>query len=257
MNNNTVLITGSTGGIGYGIAECFAKAGYSVLLHGLLTKQEGEKIASDLSTKTRAKVLYEYADLKNKNEVASLVSNGEKLLGGISVLINNAGMQKTSRVEDFSDDDWDTVIAIDLSAAFHAIKHSLPHMQKRKYGRIINIASAHGMVGSENKVAYVAAKHGIIGLTKVVALENANNGITCNCICPGWVNTPLVQEQIKSIAKNKGISIEEAQDQLISEKHPMKKFVEIEEIANAAIYLTHAHSMTGASIVLDCGWTSR
>jgi 3-hydroxybutyrate dehydrogenase len=192
-------------------------------------------------------------------EIRAMIEAAAKTLGSVDILVNNAGIQHVAPIEDFPDEKWDAIIAINLSAAFHATKAAIPVMKRRGWGRIINIASAHGLVGSAGKVAYVAAKHGIIGLTKVVALDHANDGITCNAICPGWVLTPLVQKQIEARAKEEGIPVAKAEEQLLEEKQPMKRFTRPEDLGALAAFLCsdEAQSTTGASFAMDGGWTAQ
>jgi 3-hydroxybutyrate dehydrogenase len=188
-----------------------------------------------------------------------LIKATEQELGVVDILVNNAGIQYVAPIEDFPDDKWDAIMAINLSAAFHAIKAAVPGMKKRGWGRIINIASSHGLVASREKVGYVAAKHGLVGLTKVVALENANSGVTCNAICPGWVLTPLVQKQIEAKAKEGGIPISKAEENLLSEKQPMLKFTSPEQIGALAVFLCGdaAATITGVPLSIDGGWTAQ
>ncbi|HYC13308.1 MAG TPA: 3-hydroxybutyrate dehydrogenase, partial [Stellaceae bacterium] len=192
-------------------------------------------------------------------DIREMIQQAEKELGSVDVLVNNAGIQFTAPVEEFPDDKWDAIIAINLCASFHAIKAALPGMKQRKFGRIINIASAHGLVASIHKVAYVSAKHGLVGMTKVVAVEAANDGITCNAICPGWVLTPLVDKQIQASAKDKGTSYEAAKNALLSEKQPMLQFTTTEQIGALAVYLASdaAATITGTTLSIDGGWTAQ
>ena len=254
----TALITGSTSGIGLGIATIMAKAGYNIMLNGFGDKKEIEQIQFDLA-KNGVKVAYSNADMTKHKQIAKMISETVKKLGGIDVLINNAGIQHVDYIEDFPDGKWDAVISINLSSAFHTIKHSIPIMKKNGSGRIINIASAHGLVASAKKSAYVAAKHGIVGLTKVVALETATDNITCNAICPGWVLTPLVQKQIEAIAKNDKITVKEAEIKLLSEKQPAKEFVKVDQIGELVLHLCSdgARTIAGTSLSIDGGWTAQ
>ena len=205
------------------------------------------------------KVLYNGADMSKPDQVAGMVQQAEKEWGSVDILVNNAGIQHVANIEDFPPEKWDAIIAINLSSAFHAVRAAMPGMKKRKWGRIINVASAHGLVASAQKSAYVSSKHGILGLTKVIGLETAGSGITCNAICPGWVLTPLVQKQIDAKAKEGGISVEQASINLLSEKQPSKQFVQVEELGALAVFLSGemARSITGTSISMDGGWTAQ
>lgn len=254
----TALVTGSTSGIGLGIATALAGAGYNIMLNGFGDPSEIASIISTLSA-SGVRVAHSPADMTVPSQIRALVEETVKEFGSVDVLVNNAGIQHVARVEDFPDDKWDAVLSINLSAAFHTSKAALPHMQKNGWGRVINIASAHGRVASEAKCAYVAAKHGIIGLTKVVALENANAGITANAICPGWVMTPLVRAQVEARAKEAGQSFDEAAAVLIGEKQPMTKFTTPAQIGALAVFLCSdaAETITGSEQVIDGGWLAR
>ncbi|MDX1917203.1 MAG: 3-hydroxybutyrate dehydrogenase [Rickettsiaceae bacterium] len=259
LKGKNAIVTGSTSGIGLAIATSLAEAGANIVFNGFGEKSAIDKLIDDFQSKYNVNALFVEADLKYPEKIRNLTSICNEQLGSVDILVNNAGIQYTSPAHEFPNEKWDEIIAINLSAAFHTIKSSLPYMYKQKFGRIINIASAHGLVASVNKVAYVAAKHGINGLTKVVALEAAESGVTCNSICPGWVLTPLVQKQIENIAINDKISIEEASDKLLSEKQPNKKFIKPENLGALVCFLCspHAESMTGEIISFDGGWTAR
>jgi 3-hydroxybutyrate dehydrogenase len=205
------------------------------------------------------KVAYSGADMSKSGDIREMVQQAAKELGSVDVLVNNAGIQFVAPVEEFPEDKWNAIIAINLSAAFHAIKAALPLMKQRKWGRIINIASTHGLVASEDKVAYVSAKHGIVGMTKVVAIETANHGVTCNAICPGWVLTPLVQHQIEARAKEQGVPVEKAKNDLLREKQPMLQFTSPEQIGALAVYLSSdaAATVTGIALPIDGGWVAQ
>jgi 3-hydroxybutyrate dehydrogenase len=252
------VITGATSGIGLGIAQAFAAAGCRVAINGIATPQEANALVSRLQQQA-AEVLFHPADLADPKQCAELIEVTEQRFGAVDILVNNAGIQYVSPVEEFPPDRWDAILAINLSAAFHTIRAVLPGMQKRGWGRIINIASTHGLVASIHKAAYVAAKHGLVGLAKVVALENATRGITCNAICPGFVLTPLVEQQIDDRARQSGASHEEATRELLREKQPTEKFTTVEDIAALAIFLCSpaASNITGASLPIDGGWTAR
>jgi 3-hydroxybutyrate dehydrogenase len=258
MSNKVALITGSTSGIGLGIARKLATSGYDIVLNGFGDDEEIESIRISLE-KSGIKAIYINKDLTDPEEAKQLVTEAEIELGRVDVLVNNAGIQHKDLIEDFPDDKWQMIINLNLSSAFYTTKAAMMGMKERGFGRIINIASAHGLVASEEKAGYVAAKHGIIGLTKVVALETAQLDITCNAICPGWVLTPLVQKQIDDWAARDGISVEEAGKQLLGEKQPSLQFVTPEEIGDMVNYLCGeaAKSVTGTTISIDGGWTAQ
>lgn len=259
LKGKTALVTGSTSGIGLGIARVLGEAGCNLMLNGFGDQNQIEALRQGLEKEFSVKVAYHGADVSKVGQVNDMIKTTEEKLGSLDILVNNAGIQYLAEVENFPDEKWDAIIAINLSSAFHSIKASLPGMKKRGFGRIVNIASAHGLVGSAHKAAYVAAKHGIVGLTKVVALENAEIGITCNAICPGWVRTPLVDKQIEAMAKENNVSIEQASKMLLQEKQPSLKFATPEEIGELVKFLSGdgGKSMTGATIAVDGGWTAR
>lgn len=258
LTNKNAIVTGSTSGIGYGIAEVLAKAGYNIMLNGFTTDAELSKMKQELAIFGN-KIIYSPANMKDSKEIKNMIDQCKNELGSVDVLVNNAGIQRVHSVDSFPEEDWNDVIAINLSAAFHATKFALADMKKNNWGRIINIASAHGLVGSINKSAYVAAKHGIVGLTKVVALENAEANITCNAICPGWVLTPLVQKQIDNNALEQNISKAEAEHNLLSEKQPSMKFVFPKQIGELVLFLCSdaASQIKGIALPIDGGWTAR
>jgi len=259
LKGKSVVVTGSTSGIGLAIARAFAREGCNLTLNGFGEAAAIEKERAGIEKEFGVKAIYSGADMTKPTEIAAMIASTEKTFGACDVLVNNAGIQFVAKVEDFPIEKWDAVIATNLSAAFHTCRAALRSMKQRKFGRIINIASAHGLVASAEKVAYVAAKHGIIGLTKVVALETANDGITCNAICPGWVLTPLVQKQIDDRAKVAGKTVEQAGNELLSEKQPMLKFSTPENIGALAVFLASdaAESITGSSYSIDGGWTAQ
>src|SRR5574338_1406972 len=224
LKGQVAVVTGSTSGIGLGIAQALAAQGADIVINGFGDAQEIEKLRAELAAAHGVRVLYSGADMSKPAEIVGMVEQATKELGQVDILVNNAGIQYVALVEEFPVDRWDAIIAINLSAAFHAIRAALPQMKARNWGRIINIASAHGLVASAQKAAYVAAKHGIVGLTKVVALETATSGVTCNVICPGWVLTPLVQQQIEARAQAEGIAVAQASADLLREKQPMLAF---------------------------------
>jgi 3-hydroxybutyrate dehydrogenase len=259
LKGKTALVTGSTSGIGLAIARALAKDGANVMINGFGDKDAIEKERSGLEKDFGIKARYSGADMTKPGEIAEMVRATEKEFGSLDVLVNNAGIQHVANIEDFPAEKWDAIIAINLSSSFHSIHAAMPGMKARKWGRIINIASAHGLVASAQKVAYVAAKHGIVGLTKVVALESANDGVTCNAICPGWVLTPLVQKQIDDRAKASGKSVREAEIALLSEKQPMHAFTKPESIGALAVFLASdaAATITGSAYSIDGGWVAQ
>jgi 3-hydroxybutyrate dehydrogenase len=259
LKGKTALVTGSTSGIGLAIARALAKDGANVMINGFGDKAAIEQERAALEKEFGIKARYSAADMSKPAEIAAMVAETEKEFGAVDVLVNNAGIQHVASIEDFPIDRWDAVIAINLSSSFHTIRAAIPGMKKRKWGRIINIASAHGLVASVQKAAYVAAKHGLVGLTKVVAMEAANNGVTCNAICPGWVLTPLVQKQVDARAHQTGMSNEEAKVALVSEKQPMHEFSRPESIGALAVFLASdaASTITGSSYSIDGGWTAQ
>ena len=258
LSNRVALVTGSTSGIGLGIARALASAGAHVVLNGFGEPAQIEALVEELRSEYRVRVAYGPADMSKPAEIAAMVQAAGEL-GGIDILVNNAGIQHVAPVEEFPPDKWDAVIAINLSAAFHTIRAALPHMKARNWGRIINIASTHGLVASVNKAAYVASKHGVLGLTKVVALETAGRAITCNAICPGWVLTPLVQEQIDERAAREKISLQQAKATLLAEKQPSLEFATPEQIGAAALFLCSpaAAQIRGIALPVDGGWTAQ
>ena len=259
LKGKTALVTGSTSGIGLATAHAFAEAGCNVMLNGFGKPEDIEKERAGLEKEFGVKARYSPADMAKPAEIAAMIAATEKEFGALDVLVNNAGIQFVANIEDFPVDKWDAVIAINLSSAFHTIRAAVPGMKKRQWGRIINIASAHGLVASGQKVAYVAAKHGIVGLTKVVAIETANDGITCNAICPGWVLTPLVQKQIEDRAKTSGKTVKEEEIALLSEKQPMHQFTKPDSIGALAVFLASeaAATITGAAYSIDGGWVAQ
>ena len=255
----TAIVTGSTSGIGLGVATSFAAQGLNLMLNGFGDRDEIEAIRASLEDRYGVKVLYDGADMTKPDEIRALVAAAERRIGPVDVLVNNAGIQHVAPVEDFPDEKWNAIIAINLSAAFHATKAAFAGMKARKFGRIINIASAHGLVASPFKSAYVAAKHGVIGFTKSIALEGAEFGVTANAICPGYVKTPLVEKQIPDQAKARGMSEAEVIQKVILEAQPTKEFVTVEQIGALALFLTTpaAAQITGAALQMDGGWVAK
>jgi 3-hydroxybutyrate dehydrogenase len=258
LKGKSALVTGSTSGIGLAIARAMAAQGANVTINGFGDKAAIEKERSGIEREFAVKAVYSPADMTKPAEIADMVKTAEKTFGSLDVLVNNAGIQFVSPIEDFPIDKWDQILAINLSAAFHAIRAAVPGMKSRKWGRIISTASAHSLVASPFKAAYVTAKHGLAGLTKTVALELATFGVTCNCISPGYVWTPLVEKQIPDTAKARGITEEEVKRDVILAAQPTKEFVTVDEVASLAVYLCSdaAKAITGANLSIDGGWTA-
>lgn len=257
LKGRVALVTGSTSGIGLGIAKALAAKGANIVINGFGDADAIEKERSNFESEFGVKAWYVGADLSKPEGARSMVDEAVKLAGKVDILVNNAGIQHTDPIEKFPQDKWDFILALMLTAPYAAIAQVLPVMRKNGWGRIINIASVHGLVASVNKAAYVSAKHGLIGLTKVVALETAKEAITCNAICPGWVRTPLVEQQIEAIAARDGLSIEAAKDKLLLEKQPSGDFATPEELGALAAFLCSddARQMRGGAYVMDGGWT--
>jgi 3-hydroxybutyrate dehydrogenase len=255
LKGKTALVTGSTSGIGLGIAKALAEQGANILMNGF-----GEKDAAMAEVKAfGVEVDYHGADMSKPAEIEAMMQAAEKRFGGVDILVNNAGIQHVANVEDFPVDRWDAIIAINLSSAFHTTRMALPGMKQRNWGRIINLASVHGLVASAQKSAYVAAKHGIVGLTKVTALETAQTGVTCNAICPGWVLTPLVQKQVDARAEKDQVNNEEAKKRLLSEKQPSGEFVTPDQLAALAVFFCSpaATQIRGVAWNMDGGWVAQ
>jgi 3-hydroxybutyrate dehydrogenase len=259
LSGKTAIVTGSTSGIGLGIARALAAQRANILLNGFGDPGEIKKLQTSLAGEFSVKVAYSGADMSKPDEIAGMVEQATSELGRVDIVVNNAGIQFTAPVHKFPPERWDAIIAINLSAAFHATRAALPQMLGRNWGRIINIASAHGLVASVDKVAYVTAKHGIMGLTKVVALETATTGVTCNAICPGWVLTPLVQKQIDDMAKRESLSADAAKMKLLAEKQPSHEFATPEQIGDVAAFLCSdaAAQIRGIGLPIDGGWTAQ
>lgn len=257
IKGKTAVITGSTSGIGLGIARGMADAGINIIMNGFGDSQEIEQNRQDLE-KRGVKTAYNAADMTKPEEIEALIKDTESDFGSVDILINNAGIQNVQPVEEFPLDKWDAIVAINMSAAFHTVRAAVPGMKERGWGRIINISSAHGLVASPYKSAYVAAKHGITGFTKSVALEIAQDGITCNAICPGYVFTKLVENQIADTAKARNMSEEDVVNNVMLAAQWTKKFVTVEQLAGVALFLCSdaAENITGASIPVDGGWTA-
>ena len=259
LTGKTALVTGSTSGIGLGIAKALARQGAHIVLNGF-GDVDGPKVEiAAIQAPFGTRIAYHGADMSKPGDISDMMAFAAKTFGQVDVLVNNAGIQHVAKIEDFPIEKWDAVIAINLSSAFHATRLALPAMKKANWGRIINIASAHGLVGSPEKSAYVAAKHGIVGLTKVTALENATTGVTCNAICPGWVLTPLVQKQIDAKAAAQGISIDAASKQLLGEKEPSLQFTTPEELGELAVFFCSpaGNNVRGVAWNMDGGWVAQ
>ena len=259
LHGKNAIVTGSTSGIGRGLAEALAQSGANVMINGLGDAKEIEADRARLEKDHGVKVLYSPADMMDRHEIVGMVETAHEAFGGVDVLVNNAGIQHVAPIEAFPPEKWDAIIAINLSSAFHGMRAVIPHMKERRFGRIINIASAHALVASPFKSAYVAAKHGIAGLTKTVALEVAEHGITVNAIAPGYVLTPLVEAQIPDTAKARGISEEEVKRDVLLAAQPTKQFVTVEQLGELAVFLCGdtASSITGTILPVDGGWTAQ
>lgn len=255
--SKVALITGSTSGIGKSIAIAFADAGYDIMFHGL--EKDGPQIAEKIGNERSVKTAFSNANLKDQDAINKLIQNAIMEFGKIDVLINNAGIQYVSKIEEFPLDRWNDIIAVNLTSAFVASRAVWPSMKKNGFGRIINVSSVHGLRASEYKSAYISAKHGVIGLTKVLGLEGAGHNITCNAICPGYVKTPLVEGQIKDQAKAHGLSEEEVVKQVMLKKQAVKEFIPEKKIAEMALFLAKEDSsaITGSAYVLDGGWSAQ
>jgi 3-hydroxybutyrate dehydrogenase len=258
LNGKTAIITGSTSGIGLGIAEAFARAGANIVLNGFGDATEIERTRAELAQRANAMVVYSPADMSRPKAIEQMVRQTVDTFGAADIMVNNAGIQHVAPIEEFPDEKWEAILAINLSSAFHATKLVLPMMRRKGWGRVINVASAHALVASPYKAAYVAAKHGVLGLTKVTALETAEDGITCNAICPGYVRTPLVEKQIDDQARAHGIDREKVISDVLLKNQPNKRFVEVAELAALALFLCtdNGASVTGAALPMDGGWTA-
>ena len=255
LTGKTALVTGSTSGIGLGMAKLLAQRGANVMLNGF---GDVEAALAELRG-APGRALHHGADMSQPAQIEDMVRACEHEFGAVDILVNNAGIQHVAPVEDFPPERWDAIIAINLSSAFHAVRAALPGMKQRNWGRVINVASVHGLVGSPEKSAYVAAKHGVVGLTKVTALENATTGVTCNAICPGWVLTPLVQKQVDAKAAAQGISNADATKQLLGEKEPSLQFTTPEELGALAVFFCSAaaNNVRGVAWNMDGAWAAQ
>ncbi|WP_284338021.1 3-hydroxybutyrate dehydrogenase [Comamonas sp. NoAH] len=259
LKGKTALVTGSTSGIGLGIAQALAAQGANVLLNGFGDAEAAKAQVAQSGQSQGIVVDYHGADMSNPSEIEAMMAFGTERFGRLDIVVNNAGIQHVAAIESFPTEKWDAILAINLSSAFHTTRLALPAMQKANWGRIINVASVHGLVGSAQKSAYVAAKHGIVGLTKVTALENATSGVTCNAICPGWVLTPLVQKQVDAKAAEQNLTIEAATQQLLGEKEPSMQFTTPEELGALAVFFCSpaANNVRGVAWNMDGGWAAQ
>ncbi|GIL05403.1 MAG: 3-hydroxybutyrate dehydrogenase [Betaproteobacteria bacterium] len=259
LEHRSAIVTGSTSGIGLGIARSLSAAGCNVMLNGFGNPAEIERLRRELASQYGVQCVVNGSDLSRPSQVRDMVGQATSAFGAVDILVNNAGIQHTAPVDEFPDEKWDAILATNLSSNFHAIKAVLPQMKHRNWGRIVNIASVHGLVASTNKAAYVAAKHAVVGLTKAVALETAITGITCNAICPGWVLTPLVQKQIDDLASRQRIAVAEATLRLLGEKQPSLQFATAEHIGALTVFLCSpdAAQIRGVALPVDGGWLAR
>ena len=259
LNGKTALVTGSTSGIGLGIAEKLAAQGANVILNGFGDVSEPQAAVTAAGRAHGVKVGFHGADMSKPADIEALFAYAQTEFGGIDIVVNNAGIQHVANVEDFPVEKWDAILAINLSSAFHTMRLAIPGMRAKNWGRIVNIASAHGLVASAGKSAYVAAKHGLVGLTKAAALETAQTGVTCNAICPGWVLTPLVQKQIDAKAERDGVTVAEAQKGLLGEKQPSLQFVTPGQLGDLTVFLCSpgADQVRGVAWNMDGGWVAQ
>ena len=259
FSGKTALVTGSTSGIGLGIARALASRGANVLLNGFGDVEPALSRVRDAGAPHRERVEHHGADVSSEGDIEAMLRYAEDVFGGVDILVNNAGIQHVAPVDELAPERWNAVLAINLSSAFHTTRLALPQMRRKGWGRIVNVASVHGLVASAHKAAYVAAKHGLVGLTKVVALETARTNITCNAICPGWVLTPLVQAQVEARAASGGLAVEVARDALLSEKQPSGQFVTPEQLAELAVFLASdaAAQVRGVAWTMDGAWTAQ
>lgn len=258
LKGKSAVITGSTSGIGLGIAHALAAEGANIMLNGLAKQGASSELVEELKQKYKVDVAFSGADMSKPDEIRDMIMTAEKTFGSVDILVNNAGIQHVEKVEDFPPEKWDAIIAINMSSNFHATRAAVPGMKQRKWGRILNICSAHGLVASPFKSAYVSAKHGVVGFTKTIALELATFGITANSICPGYVLTPLVENQIADQARTRGISEEQVKKDVLLAAQPTKEFTTVEQIGGLCVFLcsSAADNMTGGALTIDGGWTA-
>nr|WP_307734676.1 3-hydroxybutyrate dehydrogenase [Massilia oculi] len=259
LSGKTALVTGSTSGIGLGIARALADQGANIVFNGFGDAQQIEKLYTDVGAEFGVQTAYHNADMSKPAEIEAMMRFAAERFGGVDILVNNAGIQHVATVDEFPAEKWDAIIAINLSSAFHTTRLALPGMKQKNWGRIINLASVHGLVGSSGKSAYVAAKHGLVGFTKVTALELAATGVTCNAICPGWVLTPLVQKQVDDRAARDGLSNDAARKALLAEKQPSGEFVTPAELGALAVFFCSpaGNQVRGVAWNMDGGWTAQ
>ncbi|MDB5961825.1 MAG: 3-hydroxybutyrate dehydrogenase [Massilia sp.] len=259
LQGKTALVTGSTSGIGLGIARALAAQGANVVFNGFGDAAQIAALVKDVAAEFSVETDYSNADMSKASEIEAMMAQAQKRFGGVDILVNNAGIQHVANIEDFPAEKWDAIIAINLTSAFHTSRLALPGMKAKNWGRIINLASVHGLVGSAQKSAYVAAKHGLVGFTKVTALETAKTGVTCNAICPGWVLTPLVQKQVDDRAARDGVAVEVAKAALLAEKQPSGEFVTPEELGALAVFFCSpaADQVRGVAWNMDGGWAAQ
>ena len=258
LEGKHALVTGSTSGIGLAYAKALAAKGCSITMNGMADQPTIDAAISEVDAAGMGSIRFSGADMRKPNEIRAMVTDAVSEMNGIDILINNAGIQHIAPIENFADEMWDDILAINLSSLFHTIKAALPQMRERNWGRIINTSSTHGLVASPEKAAYVATKHGVVGLTKVVALETAESGITCNAICPGSTRTALAEWQIEKYAQEQGIDFESAAAKRLAERTPSKTYVQVEQLAGLAVFLCSdaASQMTGVALPMDGGWTA-
>ncbi|MES2151978.1 MAG: 3-hydroxybutyrate dehydrogenase [Pseudomonadota bacterium] len=259
LSGKTALVTGSTSGIGLGIARAMAAQGANIVFNGFGDAGQIEALYAGVAKEFDVQTAYHNADMSKPDEIAAMMAFATAKFGGVDVLVNNAGIQHVANIEEFPVEKWDAILAINLTSAFHTTRLALPGMKQKNWGRIVNLASVHGLVGSAQKSAYVAAKHGLVGFTKVTALETAHTGVTCNAICPGWVLTPLVQKQVDDRATREGISNEAAKKALLAEKQPSGEFVTPEELGALAVFFCSpaGDQVRGVAWNMDGGWTAQ
>ena len=259
LSGKTALVTGSTSGIGLGMARAVAQQGANIVFNGFGDAQQIDKLYTDIGREFGVQTAYHNADMSRPEQIEAMMKFAEDKFGGVDILVNNAGIQHVANIEDFPAEKWDAIIAINLTSAFHTTRLALPRMKANNWGRIVNLASVHGLVGSAQKSAYVAAKHGLVGFTKVTALETAHTGVTCNAICPGWVLTPLVQQQVDDRSAREGISNDAAKKALLSEKQPSGEFVTPEELGALAVFLCSpaGNQVRGVAWNMDGGWAAQ